>query len=175
MAERLSHIWPEEEQELEARHSKQSPCSHRILRYLPATRIENVPGTMAERAGRSPGGTVGAVNSAATVKIRFVFASSVRVLARGIVSRVCSTVKLVGPFSFTIVSVPSFWELNASVVFGLNAAPSEPRPIGRVARIFPSPALRITMFCGLRQAAKRMLFFTSIARPAHPSPFPARS
>ncbi len=50
----------------------------------------------------------------------------VRVLAPAMVSRFCSTSKVVGPASFTTtVSVPLPWVLKVSIVAGLNAAPSE--------------------------------------------------
>src|SRR3984893_13394140 len=81
--------------------------------YLPTTRIENVSGTICPLAGRPPGGGEGAgVNSAVISSSRFVLLSSVSVFARGIVCNVCSTTKLVGLFSFTIVNVPSPCELN---------------------------------------------------------------
>ena len=65
-----------------------------------------------------------------------------------------------------IVSVPLPCELNASIVAGLNTAPSELPASGRLARILPSSALRMTHIAGSRQQAKRMRFFTSSARPA---------
>jgi hypothetical protein len=43
-----------------------------------------------------------------------------------------------------MVIVPLPCELNASIVAGLNAAPSEPPASGSLARIFPSFALRMT-------------------------------
>src|SRR6187200_1766465 len=48
----------------------------------------------------------------------------VRAPLDGHVFRSCSTSNCVGLFSFTIVIVPLPWELNASMVSGLNAAPS---------------------------------------------------
>jgi hypothetical protein len=78
-----------------------------------------------------------------------VLVSSVQVLARGIVLTVCSTTKLVGLFSLMMVSVPSPWELKASMVAGLKPPPSVPFPMGSVSRIFPSTALRMTTVAGL--------------------------
>ena len=86
----------------------------------------------------------------------FFLVSSVQVLARDLVCTVCVTSKLVGLFSLMIVRVPSPWELNASMVFGLNPPPSVPLPIGKVARIFPSSALSTTQVEGLWHMAKRM-------------------
>ena len=51
--------------------------------------------------------------------------SSVSVRAPFIVWRFSITSKLVGLFSFTTVSVPLLCELNASIVCGLNTAPSD--------------------------------------------------
>src|SRR6478609_6601219 len=66
----------------------------------------------------------------------------------GHVFRSCSTSKLVGLFSLTIVIVPLPCVLNASMVAGLKAAPSELPASGNLARIFPSFALRMTNVCG---------------------------
>src|SRR6476469_150110 len=71
----------------------------------------------------------------------------VRAPLDGHVFRSCSTSKLVGLFSLTIVIVPLPCVLNASMVAGLNAAPSELPARGRRSRIFPSFALRMTNFC----------------------------
>src|ERR1700739_3455417 len=98
------------------------------------------------------------------------FASSVSVLARAGVGTVCSTLKLVGESSLITVSVPSPWELNVSIVAGLKVAPSHPLPMGRSVMMCPSVAERMIMFLLSRQAAKRMLFFASSARPAQPPP-----
>src|SRR5438874_8531850 len=93
------------------------------------------------------------------------------------VFRSCSTSKLVGLFSLTMVIVPLPCVLNASIVAGLNTAPSELPASGRFARIFPVSALRITIigcagfaggFPDLAHAAKRTRFFTSSASPLHP-------
>src|SRR6202000_2757590 len=145
-------------------------------RYLPTNRIANESGTLCPRAGRPPGEGAGAgVNSAVISSNRSVLRSRVSVFARGCVCSVCSTTKLVGLFSFTIVNVPSPCELNASIVFESKTAPSDPLPIGNVSRIFPLPAFKITIVCGLRQDANRILFFTSIANPAQVPPLPCRS
>src|SRR5439155_4720246 len=128
-------------------------CARRILAriYLPIMRIVNEPGIGAPRAPRPPPGGGGGAGprSSLMVKMRFVLLSNVIVRAPFIVWRFCSTSKLVGLFSLTIVSVPLPCVLNASIVAGLNTAPSEAPASGRVVRILPSPARRITIFgCG---------------------------
>src|SRR5437016_4458366 len=72
----------------------------------------------------------------------------VRAPFEGQVFRFSSTSKVVGLFSLTIVIVPLPCVLNASIVLGLNAAPSELPASGSLARIFPSFALRMTNVCG---------------------------
>ena len=72
----------------------------------------------------------------------------VRAPFEGHVFKFCSTSKLVGLFSLTIVIVPFPWVLNASIVAGLNVAPSEPPASGSLARIVPSLALKMTNVCG---------------------------
>src|SRR5215831_11704357 len=109
-------------------------------------------------------------NSAVMVRIWLVLVSRVRVFARAGVATVCSTEKLLGEFSLITVSVPSPCELNASIVAGLNTAPSQPLPMGRSVIICPSVADRMIMFFLSRHAAKRILFCASNARPAHPPP-----
>src|SRR5438477_1663121 len=74
--------------------------------------------------------------------------ATVRAPCEGQVFRFCSTSKLDGLFSLTMVIVPLPWVLNASIVDGLNAAPSDPPASGSRARIVPSLALRITNVCG---------------------------
>ena len=74
-----------------------------------------------------------------------------------------------------IVSVPSPCELKASMLLGLNPPPSVPLPIGSVARILPSSALRTTQVWGSWHMAKRTRFFASNPRPTGPPPLPARS
>src|ERR1700736_6879197 len=95
--------------------------------YLPTTRIENESGNIGPRgprpagpAGGAPpaGGVAGAGGgpySAAIVRMWFFLVSSVSVFAPGMVWRSCSTSKLVGLFSLTMVMVPLPWELNASL------------------------------------------------------------
>src|SRR5208283_2123994 len=97
-----------------------------------------------------------------------VLVSRVMVLARTGVVTVCSTTKSVGEFSLMTVSVPSPWELKASIVAGLKVAPSQPTPMGRSVMMWPSMAERMTMSLWSRQAAKRMLFLASSASPAQP-------
>ena len=109
--------------------------------YLPTIRSTNEPGSMGPRGG--PAGRAGApggagANSADISKTWFVLRSIVSVLATGMVVRFCSITKLVGLFSLITVSVPSLCELNASIVDGLNTAPSVPAPIGTVVMILPS-------------------------------------
>ena len=70
--------------------------------------------------------------------------SKVQVLARDFVCTVCATSKLVGLFSLMMVNVPSPCELNASMVAGLNPPLSVPLPIGKVPRILPSSAFKMT-------------------------------
>src|SRR5204863_5107657 len=72
----------------------------------------------------------------------------VRAPFEGQVFRFSSTSKVVGLFSLTIVIVPLPCVLNASIVPGLNAAPSELPASGNLARIFPSFALKMTNVCG---------------------------
>src|SRR5579863_10291449 len=122
-------------------------------------------------AGAAGAGLAGTGPYSAVIdKIWFVLASSVSVLARAGVGTVCSTEKLVGESSFTMVRDPSPWELKASIVDGLKAAPSDPLPIGRSVMMCPSVAERMIRFLLSRQAAKRTLFFASNARPAQPPP-----
>src|SRR3979490_3095558 len=64
------------------------------------------------------------------------------------VLRFCSTSQLVGLFSLTMVIVPLPCVLNASIVAGLNVAPSELPASGSFGRIFPSFAPRTINVCG---------------------------
>src|SRR5215471_10733969 len=64
------------------------------------------------------------------------------------VLRFSSISKVVGFFSLTMVMVPFPCVLNASIVAGLNVAPSELPASGSLLRIFPSFALRMTNVCG---------------------------
>src|SRR5258706_6104551 len=119
--------------------------------YLPTTRIVNDPGTATPGVARPPpgGGGPAGPRSMLIVRMWLVLLSNVIVRAPFIVCRFCSTSKLVGLFSLTTVSVPLPWVLKASIVAGLNAAPSEPPASGSFARILPSTALRITIVgCG---------------------------
>src|SRR5215471_18572714 len=120
--------------------------------------IVNEPGTE-PRPPRPPpaggvvpgGGGGGAGNgSVAIAKRRPVLLSNaiVRAPFAGHVLRFCMTSKLVGLFSLTMVIVPFPCVLNASIVCGLNAAPSELPASGSLSRIFPSLALRMTNACG---------------------------
>src|SRR5260221_11734666 len=116
-------------------------------RYLPTTRIVNEPGTAAPGVARPPPGGGGGAGprSWLIVKMWFVLLSNVIVRAPFIVSRFCSTSKLVGLFSLTTVNVPLPCVLKASIVDGLNTAPSDPPASGRLVKILPSLALRITI------------------------------
>ena len=163
---------------VESAKAARSRVSFPGVAYLPTIRSTNEPGSMGPRGG--PAGRAGApggagANSADISKMWFVFRSIVSVLATGMVVRFCSTTKLVGLFSLITVSVPSLCELNASIVDGLNTAPSVPAPIGTVVMILPSLALRITIVWGLRQATNRTWLFALSASPAHVPPLPTRS
>src|ERR1039457_571640 len=146
--------------------------------YLPIIRMVNEPNTGVPWPPRPPpGGGGGAGPRSCDIAKRWpVLLSNVTVRAPFMVGRFCSTSKLAGLFSLTMVIVPLPWVLKASIVAGLNAAPSEPPASGRLARILPSVALKITiMGCagcagGLPywpQAAKITWFFTSSASPLH--------
>ena len=119
--------------------------THRL--YLPIIRIVNEPGTAAPWGPRPPPGGGGGAGPRSWLIVRmwFVLLSNVIVRAPFIVSRFCSTSKLVGLFSLTTVNVPLPCVLKASIVEGLNTAPSEPPASGRLVRILPSSALRITI------------------------------
>src|SRR5947208_11848050 len=125
---------------------------------MPTMMIVKEPGIAAPRPPRPPGGGVvpgggggggGPVSDAIANKWPVLLSNAiVRAPFDGQVFRSCSTSKLVGLFSLTMVIVPLPWVLNASIVAGLNAAPSEPPASGSLARIFPSFALRMTNVCG---------------------------
>src|SRR6185295_2239321 len=99
------------------------------------------PGGVVPAGGGGGGGPV----SAAITKRCCVLLSKVIVRAPTIVSRFCSTSNVVGFFSLMMVIVPLLCALNASIVTGLKAAPSEPPASGSVVRILPSFALMITI------------------------------
>src|SRR5580765_7667089 len=124
---------------------------------MPTMMIVNDPGIAPGPRPRPVGGGVpagggggGGAASEAIAKRRPVLLSNaiVRAPFDGHVFRFCSTSKLVGLFSLTIVIVPLPCVLNASIVAGLNTAPSEPPASGNRSRIFPSFALRMTNVCG---------------------------
>src|SRR4051812_47481927 len=127
-------------------------------RYLPTMMIVKEPGTGAPRppprppaGGAAPSGTGGGGPTSDAIAKRWPVLLSnaiVRAPFDGHVFRSCSTSKLVGLFSLTIVIVPLPCVLKASIVCGLNAAPSEPPASGRRVRIVPSFALRITNVWG---------------------------
>src|SRR3954471_8314645 len=150
-------------------------------------------------AGAPAGGAAGGGAGSVAIANRWPVLLSnaiVRAPLDGHVLRFSSTSKLVGLFSLTTVIVPFPCVLNASIVAGLNAAPSELPASGSVARTFPSFALRMTNVCGglalgsgaaggpagpgcpgvpragagptALHAANRISFFTSIASPLHP-------
>src|SRR6185436_19426930 len=114
--------------------------------YFPIMMIVNEPGS---GLGRPPGGG-GGPGAAAIANSRPVLRSnaSVRAPFDGHVFRSCSTSKLVGLFSLTMVIVPLPCELNASIVAGLKTAPSELPASGNRVKTFPSFALRMTNACG---------------------------
>jgi len=98
------------------------------------------PGTGVPWAPRPPPGGGGGAGprSWLMVKMWFVLLSNVIVRAPFIVSRFCATSKLVGLFSLTTVKVPLPCVLKASMVEGLNAAPSDPPAssvVGGVVRV----------------------------------------
>src|SRR4029434_6755616 len=102
---------------------------------MPTTMIVHEPGIALPRPPRPPagggvpagGGGGGGAASDAIAKRRPVLLSNAMVRAPfvGHVFRFCSTSKLVGLFSLTMVIVPLPCVLNASFVAGLKAAPSE--------------------------------------------------
>src|SRR6185436_2558555 len=120
--------------------------------------IVKEPGIAGARPARPPagdgvpaGGGGGAGPSSEAIAKRWPVLLSnaiVRAPFDGQVFRSCSTSKLVGLFSLTIVIVPLPCVLNASMDCGLNAAPSELPANGSLARIVPSFALRMTNVCG---------------------------
>src|SRR3954470_4899330 len=120
--------------------------------------IVKEPGIAAPRPPRPPaGGAVsaggaecgGPISDAIAKRCPVLLSNAiVRAPFDGHVFRSCSTSKLVGLFSLTMVIVPLPCVLNASMVAGLNAAPSEPPASGSRARMFPSFALRMTNVCG---------------------------
>ena len=55
-----------------------------------------------------------------------------------------------------MVSVPSRWELKASIVFGSNPPPSVPAPMGRVFSTLPVSALTTTQTLGSTHMANKM-------------------
>src|SRR5882757_11124299 len=98
--------------------------------------------------GAVPGGS-GAASAAIANRWPVLLSNAiVRAPFDGQVFRFCSTSKLVGLFSLTMVIVPLPWVLNASIVAGLNTAPSEPPASGSFASTLPSFALRTTKVCG---------------------------
>src|SRR5208282_4687663 len=116
--------------------------------YFPTIRMVNEPAIMGPRAGRHAGlgcaSAGGGPNSAVMVSTWFVFVSRARVLAHGMVVSVCSTAKLVGLFSLMNVMVPPPSALIASIVAELNATVSTPSPVGKVVRMLPLSAFKIT-------------------------------
>src|SRR5215813_4152809 len=106
------------------------------------------PGPPGVPAGGDDGGG-GAVSDAIANRWLVLLSKAiVRAPFEGHVFKFCSTSNFVGLFSLTIVIVPLPCVLNASIVAGLNAAPSElPASVSR-SRIFPSFALRMTNVCG---------------------------
>src|SRR5581483_6385939 len=137
--------------------SSRGRCAYSPVIYLPTMMIVKDPGIAAPRPAPGPpaggvpagGGGGGGPTSDAIAKRWPVLLSNAMVRAPfdGHVLRSCSTSKLVGLFSLTIVIVPLPCVLNASMVAGLNAAPSELPASGRRSRILPSFALRMTNRC----------------------------
>src|SRR5437868_4375142 len=93
--------------------------------------IVKEPGTARPRPGPPgvPGGGDGGGGASDAIANRCPVLLSnaiVRAPFEGHVFKFCSTSNLVGLFSLMIVIVPLPWVLNASIVAGLNTAPSEP-------------------------------------------------
>src|SRR3954470_11465457 len=119
--------------------------------------IVKEPGIAAPRPPRPPaggavspgeGGGAGPSSDAIAKRCPVLMSNAiVRAPFDGHVFRSCSTSKLVGLFSLTMVIVPLPCVLNASIVAGLNTAPSELPASGSRSRIFPSFALRMTNLC----------------------------
>src|SRR5438874_31594 len=122
--------------------------------FIPTIMIVKEPGMARPRTG-PPGvpaggdGGGGAASDAIANRWPVLLSNAiVRAPLEGHVFKFCTTSKLVGLFSLTIVIVPLPWVLNASIVAGLNAAPSEPPASGSLARMLPSFALKMTNVCG---------------------------
>src|SRR5215471_17002687 len=117
---------------------------------MPTIMIVKEPG-MARRPPEIPAGGDGTGAASDAIANRWPVLLSnaiVRAPFEGHVFKFCSTSNFVGLFSLTIVIVPLPWVLNASIVVGLNAAPSEPPASGSLARIVPSLAFKTTKVCG---------------------------
>ena len=105
------------------------------------------PGPPGVPAGGDGGG--GAASDAIANKWPVLLSNAiVRAPFEGHVFKFCSISNPVGLFSLRIVIVPLPWVLNASIVAGLKAAPSEPPASGSLARTLPSLALKTTNVCG---------------------------
>src|ERR1700738_956191 len=126
---------------------------------MPTMRIVKEPGIAAPRPPPRPpdggavpaggGGGGGPVSDAIANRWPVLLSNAiVRAPFDGQVFRFCSISKLVALFSLTMVIVPLPCVLNASIVAGLNVAPSELPASGSLSRIFPSFALRMTNVCG---------------------------
>ena len=105
--------------------------------YLPTMMIVKEPGIAAPRPPPRPpaggvvpaggGGGGGPVSDAIANRWPVLLSNAiVRAPPEGQVFRSCSTSKLVGLFSLTTVNVPLPCVLKASIVEGLNTAPSDP-------------------------------------------------
>src|SRR5215510_5932858 len=126
--------------------------------FVPTMMIVKEPGIAAPRPPRPPtggaapaggGGGGGPISDAIANRWPVLLSKAmVRAPFEGQVFKFCSTSKLVALFSLTIVIVPFPCVLKASMVAGLNVAPSELPASGSLSRIFPSFALRITNVCG---------------------------
>src|SRR5690349_5858468 len=113
--------------------------------------IVNEPGMARRRPEGVPAGGGGSGASSDAIANRWPVLLSkaiVRAPFAGHVFKFCSTSNFVGLFSLMIVIVPLPCVLNASIVAGLNAAPSEPPASGSLARTLPSLALKTTKVCG---------------------------
>ena len=70
--------------------------------------------------------------------------------------------------------MPSPLELKASIVLGLNVAPSVPWPIGSVSRILPSSELSITMIGRIVARGKENVILHVERQPARPAALAAQ-
>src|SRR5205807_7128405 len=106
--------------------------------YLPTIKSVNDPGTTLGRGlGRSGVAGGGGPKSAVARKTLCVLVSTVIVRAPLCVGTLSTTLNLSGESSWTMVNVPSPFELNAKPVPGSKPLASTPLPVGNVVITFP--------------------------------------